>query len=475
MNLRTLLAVTLTSSAALAGGGYTYTDLGTLGGDGAGALSLNDQGQVVGWSTIPGCTTMNGQPCRRAFLWEKGVMTDLGLLAGDEESTARAINNNGLIAGTSQNNVNAGSGTYHAVSWNGAAGATALSDLGQGTSWANDVNDAGTIVGYSNDIANNKDSAVTWQAGVLSDVGATASQSNSRGRGINESGHLIGMGWELFQPNDSISFDGGWMQLGGFGQFENSEGFDLNDTGLAVGTQAFPNGSWHATTWDLSHGGSALDLGALPGHELSYLVSVNDSGAAVGHSIDEDNGVIFRGIYTDGTTLTDINDLLPAGTNAVVWEATGINEAGDIVGTAVVNGFFRAFLLEVDDGGGNYCTPLANSTGQAAVMSINGSVSLADDNLELVAEPLPNTPFLFFYGPSQVELPFGDGVRCAGGGITRVGPPAVASGNRAARVLDLGALGIQPGSQNFQCWFRDTAAGGAGFNTSDGYEVIFTP
>ena len=36
--------------------------------------------QVVGWSTIPGCVTGNGAPCRRAFLWDNGVMTDLGLL-----------------------------------------------------------------------------------------------------------------------------------------------------------------------------------------------------------------------------------------------------------------------------------------------------------------------------------------------------------------------------------------------------------
>lgn len=28
---------------------------------------------------------------------------------------------------------------------------------------------------------------------------------------------------------------------------------------------------------------------------------------------------------------------------------------------------------------------------------------------------------------------------------------------------------------NFQCWYRDPAAGGAFFNLSDGHEILFTP
>ena len=31
------------------------------------------------------------------------------------------------------------------------------------------------------------------------------------------------------------------------------------------------------------------------------------------------------------------------------------------------------------------------------------------------------------------------------------------------------------GTRNFQCWFRDPAAGGAAYNTSDGLEVVFVP
>lgn len=474
--LSSLLTCTtaLAGTPALAGTGYTFVDLGTLGGDHSGAMGMNDQGQIVGWSTIPGCTTGNGAPCKRAFLWENGVMTDLGFLAGDEGSIARAINDNGLIVGNSERDVLNASGTYHAVTFSVGNAPTPLPDLGHGTSWASDVNESGVIVGYATDPNSFQDRVLTWQGGVLTNLGSTEPHSYNRGTGINDNGQVIGMAWNLFQPNDSILYDNQWFQIGGYGQFENSEGFDLNNNGMAVGTQAFPSGNWHATIWQLGQPG-ATDLGVLPGDELSYLLDVNDSGEAVGYSLDEDNGVSTRAIYTDGVTLTNLNDLLPVGTNALLWDATEINEGGDIVGSAVVNGAFHAYLLRKDDAGGNYCTPTANSTGQAAEMNVMGSSSISTNDLELSAQPVPNKPFLFFYGPTQVEVPFGDGFRCAGGGIQRLGPVAVASGNRATRVVDLVTEGIQPGSLNFQCWFRDSDAGGAGFNLSDGYEVVFLP
>jgi probable HAF family extracellular repeat protein len=48
-------------------------DLGTLGGSKSEAVSINDQGQVVGraWLT-------DTPQVRHGFLWEKGTMTDLG-------------------------------------------------------------------------------------------------------------------------------------------------------------------------------------------------------------------------------------------------------------------------------------------------------------------------------------------------------------------------------------------------------------
>jgi probable HAF family extracellular repeat protein len=76
------------------------TDLGNLGGTGHGqgiyAYSINNQGQVVGVSDLPGDKTFH------AFLWTRSTgMQDLGTVAGDVASLAIAINDAGDVVGAS--------------------------------------------------------------------------------------------------------------------------------------------------------------------------------------------------------------------------------------------------------------------------------------------------------------------------------------------------------------------------------------
>lgn len=79
-----------------------FVDLGTLGGDQTFVSDLNDKGQVVGWSY-----TSTGADCEsHAFLWEKGLINDLGTLCGElclggNRSAAIGINNGGQIVGYS--------------------------------------------------------------------------------------------------------------------------------------------------------------------------------------------------------------------------------------------------------------------------------------------------------------------------------------------------------------------------------------
>ncbi len=76
-------------------------------------------------------------------------------------------------------------------------------------------------------------------------------------------------------------------------------------------------------------------------------------------------------------------------------------------------------------------------------------------------------------------MPFADGVRCVGGSIQRL-PVSTASSNTLTAAVDntlpsLSGL-LTPGSfWNFQAWFRETGAGGAGFNTSGAVRVQFQP
>ena len=93
---------------------------------------------------------------------------------------------------------------------------------------------------------------------------------------------------------------------------------------------------------------------------------------------------------------------------------------------------------------------------------------------------------VFFYGPQQTLVPFGDGFLCIGGGaigVFRLNPPELSNHSGiSTRVLDLnqppassGNGQIVAGSTwNFQYWYRDPNAGGAGFNLTDALSIAFT-
>ena len=131
----------------------------------------------------------------------------------------------------------------------------------------------------------------------------------------------------------------------------------------------------------------------------------------------------------------------------------------------------------------NYCIATTNSTGASAVISALGSSSVGSNVMTLSAEPVPNQPAIFFYGPEQAQVPFGNGFLCVGTGATGIARLDVetGAGNVVTHALDMTmpptpATQITAGSTwDFQCWYRDPAAGGAFFNLSDGLEITFTP
>ena len=91
------------------------------------------------------------------------------------------------------------------------------------------------------------------------------------------------------------------------------------------------------------------------------------------------------------------------------------------------------------------------------------------------AGPVPKTPGLYFFGPAQAALPFGDGVLCVSGGLKRL-LPVIANGNTLSAAIDNTQAGVSnlltPDSiWNFQAWFRD--AGPNGSNLTNATYVFF--
>lgn len=133
----------------------------------------------------------------------------------------------------------------------------------------------------------------------------------------------------------------------------------------------------------------------------------------------------------------------------------------------------------------NYCTGNLNSAGTSASISMTGSAFISNNDMGLLVQGgVPNRPGLFFYGPNQINIPFGEGVRCVGGSIFRIPPAVFTDGaGSVAKVIDFNSppLGSGPGAAipgnnfNFQYWYRDPAGGPFGFNLSDGLNVTFGP
>jgi len=129
-----------------------------------------------------------------------------------------------------------------------------------------------------------------------------------------------------------------------------------------------------------------------------------------------------------------------------------------------------------------YCTATLNSTGFFARMASTGSPSLSVNAFSVDANGLPPGEFgIFFYGPFQVQLAFGDGVRCVGGPpLQRLDPPIGSDpGGNVFRALNFDVFPLNSftagDSTNFQFWFRDSQAMASGFNLTTGLAVEFCP
>ena len=180
---------------------------------------------------------------------------------------------------------------------------------------------------------------------------------------------------------------------------------------------------------------------------------------------------------TFGGAVAGVGDMNGDGADDVVAGAHWDGVNGGLSGSAeVLSGVLLGSYA-------TYCSATANSSGGAASIGATGSASAVAGDLVLHAQGLPSgVPGLFFYGGSATQLPFGDGFLCTAGAIFRLQPPLFSDDlGTVQRALDLssppadaGPGAIAPGDTwYFQFWFRDLAAGGAGFNTTDGLAVSF--
>ncbi len=124
----------------------------------------------------------------------------------------------------------------------------------------------------------------------------------------------------------------------------------------------------------------------------------------------------------------------------------------------------------------------SNGSGNGGRLGASGSSSAGTDDLVLEASQLlPNQPALFFQGDNAINggsgIAFGDGLRCAGGGVIRLQVRFPDSAGDCATSIGIAAKGgcAAGDVKRYQAWYRDPAGSpcGAQFNLSNGYEVTW--
>lgn len=203
------------------------------------AYDINERGQVVGESY------RSWRGPTHAASWQNGKVTDLGTLPGRTQSSAVAVNDRGLIIGSSFNRV----GEY------GERKARMRAFL--------------------------------WQKGKMLDLGTIAGLPHSSAVALNESGQVVGwsakaLGEDESLPKSPRAFlwqDGRLTDLGTLGG-ASAIPFATSERGVVVGQSQNARGEWQAFVW------SSGKMTALPtlGGKFSAALAINDEGWIVGWS-----------------------------------------------------------------------------------------------------------------------------------------------------------------------------------------------
>jgi probable HAF family extracellular repeat protein len=271
------------------------SDLGTLGGPDSSANSINDRGEVVGGAETSTPDPLGENLCGSSliclpYLWQDGHMVPLPTLGGNN-GIASGINSRGQVAGQAENTTPdptcAPSITPQVLQIKpvicGNGNIQELATIGGDPDGAVfAINDNGQAVGTTGDCTRNFH-ALLWNKGTPTDLGTL-------------SGSL------LFPSH-------------------------INNRGQIVGFAVSSNGTYLVFLWQ---NGVATELGTLPPDVFSLAIGINDKGQIMGLSCDMDFDC--RAFLWEYGTMTDLNALVHNPNAPFLETANSINSRGQIAG-----------------------------------------------------------------------------------------------------------------------------------------------
>ena len=317
---------------------YTVTDLGSFGGLFTEPQSINDRGQIVGYSQD---TNAN----RHAFIWQRGKMARLGVTKGDHISLAYAINNKSQTVGVSYQE----NGDVHATLW--SQGRTI--DLGRlgddklSSGSVTGINDKGQMIVHFVTYPNSSllaalDFAAQHHRVLLS---TASGMSIQKGRllghhvlgaaALNNSGKVVGLRLDgvNYYPQGFLWENGKITNLGAF------EPHGINASGTIIGTNR--QGKQRVPVASLWKNGRVIALHSQVSAS-SLGTAINDKEEAIGVT---DQAIPRAALLWSGGNCIELNNaLLPKGEWTQI-RPKAINNLGQIVGYGKHNGKLAAFLM----------------------------------------------------------------------------------------------------------------------------------
>jgi len=188
-------------------------------------------------------------------------------------------------------------------------------------------------------------------------------------------------------------------------------------------------------------------------------------------------------LFSDGTGFRVLDPV--AVTSTLVMAASG----RFLTKFAGANSAFTTYCF--GDGTGTPC-PCANDSlpganeGCLSSLAVGGKLvgagtaSISADTVVLTGTQMPNSSALYFQGTTQISSVFGDGLRCAGGTIIRLGTKSNVGGASQYPAVGDPSVSVRglisaPGVRTYQVWYRNAAAfcTPSTFNLTNGLEIAW--